>query len=78
MPYRQVTVSLSPHLNGARFDAPAAMTWTRLKEKLRAHGVPGWGDESPYIIPGNEGVVQLATWENEGGSTHRTGREIHQ
>lgn len=44
------------------------MTWERLKEKLRAHGVSGWGDELPRAKRGDR-TAQLAEWENEGGST---------
>jgi hypothetical protein len=46
------------------------MTWERLKEKLRAHGVPGWRDELPRAprIPQEESTAQLANWESEGGS----------
>lgn len=44
------------------------MTWERLKEKLRAHGVPGWRDELPRV-PQEEDTAPLANWESEGGST---------
>ncbi len=46
----------------------APMTWERLKEKLRAHGVQGWRDELPRV-PREEKTEQLANWESEGGST---------
>jgi hypothetical protein len=46
-----------------------AMTWNRLKEKLRAHGMPGWCDELPEHALPDENAVQLATWEGEGGRT---------
>ena len=46
----------------------APMTWQRLKEKLRAHGVPGWRDEA-LRAPKEESTAQLANWESEGGST---------
>jgi hypothetical protein len=45
----------------------STMTWSRLKEKLRAHGMPGWCDESPYRAPRDEIAAQVATWEGEGG-----------
>ena len=45
------------------------MTWSRLKEKLRAHGMPGWCDELPKHVPRNESGAQLAIWEGEGGRT---------
>jgi hypothetical protein len=45
------------------------MTWSRLKEKLRAHGMPGWCDELPERAPPDENSGQLATWEGEGGRT---------
>jgi hypothetical protein len=45
------------------------MTWSRLKEKLRAHGMPGWCDELSESAPRDESAVQLATWEGEGGRT---------
>ena len=64
MPYRELT---SP-LDTAHRSHPLAMTWERLKEKLRAHGVPGWGDELPASVPRNENAFQLARWESEGGS----------
>jgi len=70
MPNRQIAVSVSAHLNGVHAQPHSAMTWERLKEKLRAHGVPGWCGESSETIPRNESPGQLATWENEGGSTH--------
>jgi hypothetical protein len=46
-----------------------AMTWSRLKEKLRAHGMPGWCDELPSRARRDDNAVQLATWEGEGGRT---------
>ena len=46
-----------------------AMTWNRLREKLRAHGMPGWRTELPERAPRDETAVQLATWEGEGGRT---------
>jgi hypothetical protein len=46
-----------------------AMTWNRLKEKLRAHGMPGWCEEFAGRPPREESTVQLATWEDEGGQT---------
>jgi hypothetical protein len=49
------------------------MTWNRLKEKLRAHGMPGRDDELPARAPREESTAQLATWEGEGGRT-ATGR----
>ncbi len=44
------------------------MTWERLKDKLRAHGVPGWRDELPRA-PQEENAALLANWESEGGRT---------
>lgn len=45
------------------------MTWNRLKEKLRAHGMPGWCDELPEDASPVGTVVQLEIWEGEGGRT---------
>ncbi len=47
------------------------MTWERLKEKLRAHGVPGWRDELPRVprVLKEDSTAQLANWESEGGRT---------
>jgi hypothetical protein len=64
----KITVFVSSTLNGARTHEPAAMTWGRLKEKLRAHHVPGWCDESPDRVARSESAIQLARWESEGGS----------
>lgn len=47
---------------------PTPMTWERLKDKLRAHGVPGWRDESSRA-PQEEDAALLANWESEGGRT---------
>jgi hypothetical protein len=47
---------------------PTPMTWERLKDKLRAHGVPGWCDESPRASQ-EENAALLANWESEGGRT---------
>jgi hypothetical protein len=47
---------------------PTLMTWERLKEKLGAHGVPGWRTEVPRV-PREENTAQLANWESEGGRT---------
>jgi hypothetical protein len=44
------------------------MTWERLKEKLGAHGVPGWCTELPRV-PKEENTAHLSSWESEGGST---------
>lgn len=55
------------------------MTWSRLKEKLRAHGMPGWCDELPECAPPDENTDQLATWEGEGGRVQprrRDGRSL--
>jgi hypothetical protein len=46
-----------------------AMTWNRLKEKLRAHGMPGWCDDLPERSQREERALQLAIWEGEGGRT---------
>jgi hypothetical protein len=48
---------------------PSAMTWRRLTEKLRAHGMPGWCDEFPKRAPRDENAIQLSIWESEGGRT---------
>ena len=45
------------------------MTWSRLKEKLREHRMPGWCDESPQHVPRDESGAQLAVWEGEDGRT---------
>jgi hypothetical protein len=46
-----------------------AMTWSRLKEKLRAHGMPGWCDELPDRALREVSAAALAIWEGEGGRT---------
>jgi hypothetical protein len=63
------TASVIPHQPAAHDQARAVMTRERLKEKLRAHGVLGWSDELSGWVQREEGLVRLATWENEGGST---------
>ena len=68
MPYRELPASL----DAARRQRTSAMTWERLKDKLRAHGVPGWGDELPDPVSRNESAIQLGRWESEGGSKGAT------
>lgn len=58
------TLSRSTHMQET-----AAMTWSRLKDKLRAHGMPGWSDNLRERQSRDEFALQLATWEGEGGRT---------
>ena len=64
MPCRELTHSLDV----ARRNPALAMTWERLKNKLRAHGVSGWRDELRDSASRSESADALARWESEGGS----------
>lgn len=70
MPNRQITLSVTARLNRAHLEGSPMMSWERLKEKLRAHGVPGRCDEASATVARPEGRDQLAAWDNEGGSIH--------
>jgi hypothetical protein len=52
----------------AHMQATTPMTWERLKEKLRAHGMPGWRDEQPRPTLQDASTVQLGASESESGS----------
>jgi hypothetical protein len=69
MPYRRRKGSVTRYVNAAATHETAAMTCGRLKDKLLAHGMPGWGDELPQWFSRDVSVLQLAMWESEGGST---------
>jgi hypothetical protein len=56
MPYRE----LPPSPDTARGNPALAMTWERLKDKLRAHGVNGWRDELPHSVSRSESTDALA------------------
>jgi hypothetical protein len=75
MPYRRRTGPVTRCVNAARTHETTAMTWEGLQDKLRAHGVPGWGHELPQWVSRDASVAQLATWENEGGSTTATSQQ---
>lgn len=56
MPYREPTSAL----NTARGNSALPMTWQRLKDKLRAHGVKGWSDELSDSVSRRESADPLA------------------
>jgi hypothetical protein len=50
MPYPEIPSFPNPK----RGNPALAVTWERLKDKLRAHGVNGWCDELPNSISRSE------------------------